>query len=46
MLNYNYANFHLGIERKVFHGGVTKTMVESILGSKSGGPKEFTPFYF
>jgi hypothetical protein len=24
MLDYNYANFHLGIERKVFHGGVTK----------------------
>lgn len=29
MLNYNYANFHLGIERKVFHGEVTRTMVEA-----------------
>ncbi len=39
MLNYNYANFHLGIERKVFHGGGTKNMVEGVLGNKSGSPK-------
>jgi hypothetical protein len=39
MLNYNYANFHLSIERKVFHGGVTRTMVEGVLGGKSGSPR-------
>jgi hypothetical protein len=39
MLNYNYANFHLGIERKVFHGGVTRTTMKGVLGGKSGSPR-------
>jgi hypothetical protein len=31
--------FIWAFKRKVFHGGVTKTMVEGVLGSKSGDPR-------